>query len=70
MVLKTIFDHVIDKVLRLVDKQVDEIKEHGKPAKVCNSQLLPCALEHPPIKLGNPTSGWLWVQSIHEQTVS
>ncbi|OSS51064.1 hypothetical protein B5807_04076 [Epicoccum nigrum] len=31
---KTIFDHVIDKVLRLVDLQVDYIEEHGKTAKM------------------------------------
>lgn len=31
--LKTIFDHVIGKILRLVEKQIDEVKERGSDVK-------------------------------------
>jgi hypothetical protein len=32
--LKTIFDHVIGKILRLVEKQIDEVKDRGSEVKV------------------------------------
>jgi hypothetical protein len=33
--LKTIFDHVIGKILRLVEKQIDEVRDRGSDVKVC-----------------------------------
>jgi hypothetical protein len=37
--LKTVFDHVIDKIINLVQKQIDEVEDHGIAVKVWSKKL-------------------------------
>jgi hypothetical protein len=45
-VLKTIFDHVIGQILRLVEKQVDQVGDAGNTVKVSETRIfLPRIIE-------------------------
>jgi len=43
LALKTIFDRVIGQILRLVEKQVDQVKDQGNTVKVSKISInIPC----------------------------